>query len=149
MKVVMKSLIMGLKNMHDKGIMHRDIKPENIVLKNKRKLNSLALVDFGLSTFVDQEEYIFYRCGTPGFIAPEILAMKKSELKPYNEKCDIFSAGVIFYILITGESPFNSKDYKKMLKLNKKCKISFDIDSFDDISEDCIDVMKKMLAKDP
>lgn len=53
MKVVMKSLIMGLKNMHDKGIMHRDIKPENIVLKNKRKLNSLALVDFGLSTFVD------------------------------------------------------------------------------------------------
>lgn len=67
--------------------------------------------------------------------------MKKSELKPYNEKCDIFSAGVIFYILITGESPFNSKDYKKMLKLNKKCKISFDIDSFDDISEDCIDVM--------
>ena len=64
------------------------------------------------------------------------------------------------YIRITGESPFNSKDYKKMLKLNKKCKISFDIDSFDDISEDCnnncflikslgIDVMKKMLAKDP
>ncbi len=98
-KAPMKSLLKAILYMHEKGIMHRDIKPENIVLKEKRKLKTLALIDFGLATFVDQKEYIFYRCGTPGFIAPEIIRMKKDNLCSYTEKCDIFSAGVIFYIL--------------------------------------------------
>ena len=98
-KVPMKSLLKAILYMHERGIMHRDIKPENIVLKEKKKLKSLALIDFGLATFIEQDKYIFYRCGTPGFIAPEIIRMKKEELTSYTEKCDIFSIGVIFYIL--------------------------------------------------
>jgi serine/threonine protein kinase len=79
-KAPMKSLLKAILYMHEKGIMHRDIKPENIVLKEKRKLKTIALIDFGLATFVDQSQYIFYRCGTPGFIAPEIIRMKKDNL---------------------------------------------------------------------
>jgi len=60
------------------------------------------LIDFGLATYVKQEKYIYYRCGTPGFIAPEIICRKKEDLSQYSEICDIFSAGVIFYILIVG-----------------------------------------------
>ena len=60
-----------------------------------------------------------------------------SQLELYSIFCNILHK-VLTLIRITGESPFNSKDYKKMLKLNKKCKISFEIESFDEISEDCI-----------
>ena len=117
--------------MHEMGIMHRDIKPENIVLKDKKKLSSLALIDFGLATYVKQEKYIYYRCGTPGFIAPEIICRKKEDLSQYSEICDIFSAGVIFYILIVGKPPFQSSDFKKILKLNKRCDIDFKIKKFE------------------
>jgi len=53
--------------------MHRDLKPENLMLKKKDNDTSISLVDFGLASFVDVSEYIFRRCGTPGFVAPEII----------------------------------------------------------------------------
>ena len=87
------------------------------MLKSANEYSSICLVDFGLATLVKTKSYLFYRCGTPGFVAPEILAIKKGE--PYTEKCDMFSVGVIFFLLLTGESPFPSKDYKKVLKMNK------------------------------
>lgn len=56
--------------------MHRDIKPENIMLRGKTGLNPV-IVDFGLAADIDSEDYIFYRCGTPGYVAPEIITCKK------------------------------------------------------------------------
>ena len=61
------------------------------------KITSVRIIDFGLATFTNVDEYLYRRCGTPGFIAPEVIKLKAGE--KYNEKCDIFSAGVIFYIL--------------------------------------------------
>jgi len=55
------------------------------------------LVDFGLADMIDAEDYIYRRCGTPGFVAPEVITSQKGEL--YNDKVDIFSAGIIFYTL--------------------------------------------------
>ena len=77
--------------------MHRDLKPENLMLANKKKIYSVKLIDFGLGTFIDEEDYLYKRCGTPGFVAPEIIT--KGDTQEYDEKVDIFSAGVIFYIL--------------------------------------------------
>lgn len=76
-------------------IMHRDIKPENLILLDKETLE-VKLADFGLSEFekCNPQDLIFKRCGTPGYVAPEIL-----EDKPYDCKVDSFSAGVILYIL--------------------------------------------------
>ena len=81
--------------------MHRDIKPENLILKDEEGL-VLKLADFGLAEFANKGELIFKRCGTPGYVAPEILNDCK-----YDTMVDAFSAGVIFYIVLTGCSAFN------------------------------------------
>ena len=98
-KAVLRNLLLGLAFIHSKGIMHRDLKPENLMIKGKR-ISEVRIIDFGLATFVDEEEFLYKRCGTPGFIAPEII--HHGDKKKYTEKCDIFSAGVIFHILLCG-----------------------------------------------
>lgn len=65
----MFQLLGGLRQMHSKRIMHRDLKPENIMLRDTNKL-SPVIVDFGLASNVDLEKYLFFRCGTPGYVAP-------------------------------------------------------------------------------
>lgn len=78
--------------------MHRDIKPENILFLKKGNHMELKIVDFGLATFANDDPYIFPKCGTPGFVAPEI-ANLVDKSQPYDVVCDIFSVGVIFHIL--------------------------------------------------
>lgn len=78
--------------------MHRDLKPQNLMFKEKGNLNSLKIVDFGMATSTEVDKYLFTRCGTPGFIAPEIANWKPNTLK-YGLKCDIFSIGAIFHKL--------------------------------------------------
>ncbi len=109
----MKCLINALTYLDKKGIMHRDLKPENMILKDKSDLEkcTLKLVDFGLSTFCDMDEYLFKRCGTPGYVAPEIINSSSKQNKRFTPKVDIFSSGIIFYILIIGKSPFKGKSF--------------------------------------
>ena len=94
----MKGILKALRHMHEKKIMHRDLKPENILFRKEDSMKEVILVDFGLATFVDEEEYLFSRCGTPGFVAPEVVNLKDPKGK-YSCKCDLFSIGVILHIL--------------------------------------------------
>ncbi len=96
-KKIMKNLLLGLHFIHKKGIMHRDLKPENLILRNKKCIEDLSIVDFGLASFVSVKKLLHRRCGTPGYVAPEILNLEEGQV--YDEKCDIFSAGIIYYIL--------------------------------------------------
>lgn len=91
--------------MHERNIMHRDLKPDNLMIKSKKERCNVKLIDFGLASYTNSKNQLFRRCGTPGFVAPEIISLEQNE-KFYNEKCDIFSLGVIFYILLRGYSPF-------------------------------------------
>lgn len=139
--------------------MHRDIKPENLLLKDELSFD-LKLADFGLSEIMGKKENLFTRCGTPGYVAPEVLEDKK-----YNYKCDVFSAGVILYILLTGCSPFFGKNYQEILSRNRKGEVSY---NFSEklklkLSEDgyfikynfyfkiriAINLMKLLMSKDP
>ena len=124
---VMRCLLEALSYLSDKKIMHRDLKPENMILKEKGDLQNatLKLVDFGLATHCEVPEYLFKRCGTPGYVAPEIINAPSNENIHYSPKCDVFSTGIIFYILLTGKSPFDGKSFQEILNQNKVCKIDF------------------------
>ncbi|CAD8084498.1 unnamed protein product [Paramecium primaurelia] len=146
-KLIMKQLLEGLEFIHNHNIMHRDLKPENILFMNK-DLESLVIADFGLAQSVDTHPYTYPKCGTPGFVAPEILE-QDTELARYTVSCDIFSAGVILYVLLIGEPLFEKKDRKEQLELNRKCEINlskFPSDQLDDLEKD---LLMKMLSKNP
>ena len=70
---VMQNLLLLVFYMQYKGVMHRDIKPNNLMLKDRTKIHNICLIDFGLSTFVNIDKYTYSFCGTPGYVAPEIL----------------------------------------------------------------------------
>jgi serine/threonine protein kinase len=74
---IMKNLLTGLLDIHKRGVMHRDLKPENLMLANKRKFHSVKIIDFGLACETKADFYLYKRCGTPGFVAPEIIAHGK------------------------------------------------------------------------
>lgn len=100
--------------------MHRDIKPENLLFAKRGLTKELKLVDFGLATFANDDPYIFPKCGTPGFVAPEIANLSDKSSR-YDVVCDMFSVGVIFHILLTQEAVFPGKKFNEVLKKNKAC----------------------------
>ena len=92
---LMHSLFEALAYLASKGIMHRDLKPENILLD---KFGNLKIIDFGLSDFCNSSDLFFKKCGSPGYIAPEVfLYDAKNPNTLYNSRCDVFSAGCIFF----------------------------------------------------
>ena len=80
----------------------------------KEGSNDLSICDFGLATYADEEKYLFLRCGTPGFVAPEIINIKDMSTKS-DPISDVFSAGLIFHYLLFGRSIFNGKKYQEIL----------------------------------
>ena len=83
--------------MRSKGVVHRDLKPDNIMIrKNAKGEEECVIIDFGLATFVESVPYLYFRCGTPGFLSPEIANLTNKKEK---QQCisDIFSLGCIFY----------------------------------------------------
>jgi serine/threonine protein kinase len=77
--------------------MHRDLKPENILFRTPEKLD-VVIADLGLASRTDIAEYLFVRCGTPGFVAPEVVNIKNLNTT-YDAVCDLFSLGIIFHYL--------------------------------------------------
>ena len=115
---IMKQILSALNYLNSKGIVHRDIKPENILvqnnpLKNKNSFDEIhiKLIDFGASNFFKENEILTLKVGSPYYIAPEVLN------KRYNEKCDIWSASVVLYVLLTGNFPFVGKLLKNCSKV--------------------------------
>jgi calcium-dependent protein kinase len=127
-KKFMKQLLLGLEEMKSKGIIHRDLKPDNIMIrKNAKGEEECVIIDFGLATFVDAIPYLYFRCGTPGFLSPEIANLTNKKEKQLCSS-DMFSLGCIFYkmyplvsLRLTGHYLFGGKTAKEVLHHNRKC----------------------------
>ncbi len=104
-------------------IIHRDLKPENIMFRNQNSTDAV-ICDFGLATFADTDKYLFVRCGTPGFVSPEIINIKDMTTKS-DPISDVFSAGLIFHYLLFGNSIFPGKKYNEILNQNRSCDFDF------------------------
>lgn len=146
-KNLMKSLFTAVNEIHNNGITHTDLKPENILF-NKDK--GIKLLDFGLSKFDPlfnkTKELKTYKSkdGTPYYIAPEVLG------RNYTRTCDIWSCGIIMFILLCGYPPFNSENEDDIVNVifNPKNNVEFDEDDWDSISTDAIDLIEKCLDRD-
>ncbi|CAK82004.1 unnamed protein product (macronuclear) [Paramecium tetraurelia] len=145
---IVVGILVGLQDMHKKQIMHRDLKLENILFKKPKKMESVVIADFGLATYVNEPVYLYCRCGTPGFVAPEVINIKDMKSK-YSSICDIYSLGLVFYLLLTGKSAFNGKSYSTVVKQNREANIDFDIKQLQNAPGYAIDLLKQMLERDP
>ena len=113
---IIRQLLSAITYCHSRGVVHRDLKPENILIDSvtrSGKIN-IKVIDFGAALFIPPDAHISEMLGTPYYIAPEVLLGK------YDEKCDIWSIGVILYILLSGTAPFNgSSDDDIMVNVKK------------------------------
>ena len=117
--------------------MHRDLKPENLILIDKDDNVNIKIADFGLSTKLSHpDEKLELRCGTPGYVAPELLRDEG-----YNCSFDIFSAGVIFYVMLTGRPLFGGTNANAILLQNMKCECNFDENIMKNVSPEAFDLV--------
>jgi len=134
----------ALDYLHDKGIVHRDLKPENLLLKSKDNDTDIKLADFGLSKIVGQEVLMQTACGTPGYVAPEIL-----QAKGYGKEVDMWSVGVITYILMCGFPPFYNDNVPLLFESIMKAEFDYPAEYWDHISDDAIDFIDALLIVEP
>ena len=142
--IIMFQLFSGINYCHSKNIMHRDLKPENIMIEDKTKDGNvqIKIIDFGTATFYEKE-YQQKLIGTAYYIAPEVLELK------YNEKCDIWSLGVIMYVLLSGKFPFGGKEVNHIFKKIKAGKYDLVSPPFNRISKEAKDLITKLLELNP
>jgi len=141
---IIRQVARACEYMHRRAVIHRDLKPENVVYVDKER-SQICITDFGLAKFVNYEGGLMKTaCGTPGYVAPEILEMTK-----YNSKVDMWSIGVILYILLCGFPPFVDKNLNALYKLIKSGKFSFPRPYWSNISNQAKDCIVNLLQVDP
>jgi len=123
--------------------MHRDLKPENILLEESGEFDKIKLIDFGESLEYTKGEKYSDMVGTPYYIAPEVLN------KSYDEKCDMWSVGVITYILLSGTPPFGGRNEKQIMANVQTGKFNFNNPAWNNVSENAKDFISKLLVMDP
>ncbi|NXB73071.1 KCC1G kinase, partial [Donacobius atricapilla] len=141
--LVIHQVLTAVKYLHENGIVHRDLKPENLLYLTPEENSKIMITDFGLSK-MEQNGIMSTACGTPGYVAPEVLAQK-----PYSKAVDCWSIGVITYILLCGYPPFYEETESKLFEKIKEGYYEFESPFWDDISESAKDFIRHLLEKNP
>jgi len=147
-QVVVRQILEAVNYLHAKGIAHRDLKPENLLCSGTGEDEIVKIADFGLSKIQTEEERLMTSCGTPGYVAPEVLLCES-----YDQSVDMWGVGIITYILLAGYPPFydenNPGDDTALFE--KVINVEYDMDDecWDDVSELAKDFIRHLLVKDP
>ncbi|XP_010493983.1 PREDICTED: calcium-dependent protein kinase 2 isoform X1 [Camelina sativa] len=138
-----RTIVGVLEACHSLGVMHRDLKPENFLFVSKEEDSLLKTIDFGLSMFFKPDEVFTDVVGSPYYVAPEVLR------KRYGPESDVWSAGVIVYILLSGVPPFWAETEQGIFEQVLHGDLDFSSDPWPSISESAKDLVRKMLVRDP
>lgn len=138
---LVRQIISAVAHLHANGIAHRDLKPQNLLCAGALG-DDIRMADFGLSKMFDQGEYLVTCCGSPEYVAPEVL-----ECKPYDKACDLWSVGVITYVLLTGCFPFWDKNNAVLYE--KIRKVEYGWPSQSKISAEAKDLIRHLIEKNP
>jgi len=142
---VIKHVTGAIAHIHKIGIVHRDLKPENLLYLNKDGDSPIKITDFGLAKFRPNNSVDMHTaCGTPGYVAPEVLKNEN-----YTKAVDLWSLGVILYILLCGFPPFYHQKTSELYKLIKKGEFDFPAPYWTDISDSAKDLVRRLLTVDP
>jgi calcium/calmodulin-dependent protein kinase I len=142
--LLVSKIVSAIAYLHSLGIVHRDLKPENLLLKDETTVSEVKLADFGLSKIVSQQVIMQTACGTPGYVAPEIL-----QARGYDKEVDMWSIGVITYILLCGFPPFYNEKLQLLFEQIMRADYDFPVDYWSEISENAKDFIRKLLVVEP
>ena len=140
--IIMKQIFSCVSYLNQMGIVHRDLKPENMMMTNNNDLE-IKLIDFGTATFLKKGYYLNKKTGSPYYVAPEILKGH------YGFECDLWSCGIILYILLVGYPPFDGRNNNEIFQKILKSDYKLNGDDWNNISNDAKDLLKKLLQKKP
>ncbi|BFG31616.1 hypothetical protein CerSpe_178900 [Prunus speciosa] len=142
-QVLFRHLMQVVKYCHENGVVHRDLKPENILLATTSSSSPIKLADFGLATYIKPGKKLHGTVGSPFYIAPEVLT------GGYDQSADVWSAGVILYILLSGIPPFWGKTKSRIFDAVRAADLWFPPDPWGHISVSAKDLIAEMLCVDP
>lgn len=137
---LIRQVLEAVDYMHEQGVVHRDLKPENLLYYSSSEDSKIMISDFGLSKMEDSG-FMATACGTPGYVAPEVLAQK-----PYGKAVDVWSIGVISYILLCGYPPFYDENDANLFAQILKGEFEFDSPYWDEISDSAKDFIKSLMC---
>lgn len=137
--IIMEQLLSAVHYLHKKNIVHRDLKPENLLLAQKGDPSLIKLIDFGTSKRFNKGEIFKVPLGTCYYVAPEVIK------RQYDSKADVWSCGIIMYILLCGYPPFNGNSDLQIFKAILKENLKFDEKDWGHVSKEGKDLVEKLL----
>jgi len=143
---IMKQLFIANNYLHSVGIIHRDLKPENIMITlsdNKEKVKEVKIIDFGFAQFVTPGVTLKETCGTPNYVAPDVL-----KGNGYDKRADVWSLGIIMFLMLRGRLPFDAHNVDDILKNTLKMPLPLDEEHWDNVSPDGRDLLTRLLDRD-
>ncbi|KAI5097212.1 serine/threonine-protein kinase 17A [Silurus meridionalis] len=139
-----RQILEGISFLHRNNVVHLDLKPQNILLTSAQPLGDIRIVDFGLSRRMDEKSEVREILGTPEYVAPEVLSYE-----PISTATDMWSIGVLTYVMLTGESPFLGQDKQETYLNISQVNVDYSEDTFQGISSLAVEFIQSLLHVDP